>query len=273
MGLNGNYLYSCIKVNVEQDYLLLNELPSMISMNGKTFNVIYCTQSISGDIFLSNDNGPYITLGNAFAQIFFGRGETYECCLLTIHFITVAIFKLFDNHYKIFDSHSRDQHGIPSYFGTCVLLTVQGLENLVGFFQATYPGTCVPFEMKGVIINEVFTNNTENTSQLETNERLQTICHNETQCRSQVQKSVIYDNNQNNNTTKKLKKTDQEIREKRLQARRLNYLKRKQAESSLAKEERLKKCRRYQQQQRENESKHHQQSRLHTQQIYNVKKG
>ena len=49
---------------------------------------------------------------------------------------------------------ARDLHGMPHSSGTAVLLTVEGLNNLVTFFQkTTYHGRSMPFEIKGVSIN------------------------------------------------------------------------------------------------------------------------
>ena len=63
---------------------------------------------------------------------------------------------------------------------------------------------------------------------------------------------------------------DSETRNKRLQARCMNYLKRKNTERALMKEKRLQKCREYKQQKRANESDEHRQNRLQVQQANNI---
>ena len=73
--------------------------------------------------------------------------------MLTIGVNTVAVFKNSEQSFKIFDSHSRDLYGMPDSFGKCTLVCIEGLENVVSFFQMSCPETgAVPFEMKGVRI-------------------------------------------------------------------------------------------------------------------------
>ena len=43
---------------------------------------------------------------------------------------TVAIMMPFPGLFKVFDAHSRDVFGRPSALGYCVLISVEGLENL-----------------------------------------------------------------------------------------------------------------------------------------------
>ena len=46
-------------------------------------------------------------------------------------------------------------HGMPHAFGTCTLLSVEGLENLISYLQLSCLQTCtVPFEIKGVLISD-----------------------------------------------------------------------------------------------------------------------
>ena len=59
----------------------------------------------------------------------------FNCCLLTIGLNTVAIIKISEERFKIFDSHSRDLYGMLHSFGKCVLLTVEGFQNLTSYFQ------------------------------------------------------------------------------------------------------------------------------------------
>ena len=114
-------LYDCIKCSVKKD-LLLTDVPAMVSLNEKTYNLTYSGESLSGELFMTDNNGPYISLKNAFTEIFFGGETNCECSLLTIDCNTVAVFNMLNNSYRIFDSHSRDMWGMPSFSGTCVLL-------------------------------------------------------------------------------------------------------------------------------------------------------
>ena len=76
--------------------------------------------------------------------------------LLTIGMNTVAIIMPFPDVFKIFDSHSRDLHGMPCASGYCVLTSVEGVQNLVCYFQFTScdQNACIPFELKGVKCNK-----------------------------------------------------------------------------------------------------------------------
>ena len=178
----GNCLYDCIKCSVKKD-LLLTDVPAMVSLNEKTYNLTYSGESLSGQLFMTDNNGPYISLKNAFTEIFFGGETNCECSLLTIDCNTVAVFNMLNNSYRIFDSHSRDMWGMPSFSGTCVLLIVDGLENLVAFFKATsYRGTCVPFEMKGVLVNEACIGHNQDFEQLVNNQNAQGNCYKKRKC-------------------------------------------------------------------------------------------
>ena len=84
------------------------------------------------------------------SQSFFLSGIT-----IVIGINAFAVFRNLQHSFKIFDSHSRDLHGIPHSFGTCTLLSVEGLENLISYLQLSFLQACtVPFEIKGVLISD-----------------------------------------------------------------------------------------------------------------------
>ena len=57
----------------------------------------------------------------------------------------------FPGVFKVFDSHSRDVFGRPSQLGLCVLMSVEGIENLGEYFRLTTRSNVVtPFGLKGV---------------------------------------------------------------------------------------------------------------------------
>ncbi|CAB3979506.1 ATP-dependent DNA helicase PIF1 [Paramuricea clavata] len=128
----GNNLYSFISNSVKKSYLLLTDVPEMVSV----FDGIYCMQygePFAGDLMLFMEN--------------------YQHCMLTIGCNTVAIFKTSEGTFKVFDSHSRDLYGIPHPFGKCILASVDSIESLVIYFQSTIPpGNETPFEVKGVTV-------------------------------------------------------------------------------------------------------------------------
>ena len=66
---------------------------------------------------------------------------------------TVAILKK-NNGFKIFDSHSRDSQGMFDPCGTCVLVEIPSIYNLVEYFVNLYLGTIdAVYELKGVEIS------------------------------------------------------------------------------------------------------------------------
>jgi len=88
-------------------------------------------------------------------EVISNSGLNYNCCLLTVGIDTVAVFKNFEQSFKIFDSHSKDFYGMPHSFGKCTFLSIEGLENLVSYLQMSYSEEgVVPFEIKGVLISD-----------------------------------------------------------------------------------------------------------------------
>ena len=84
----------------------------------------------------------------------------YISFLLTIGCSTVAIYTTSNDVLKIFDSHARDSFGMADACGTCVLLEVNSINNLLQYFQNLYKCD-VLFELKGVKIAVAqFTENT-----------------------------------------------------------------------------------------------------------------
>lgn len=65
---------------------------------------------------MTSNNGPYMSLQNSLTQLFSNCELNYNCCLLTIGINTVAVIKDSEQSFKIFDAHSRDLHGIGSWF-------------------------------------------------------------------------------------------------------------------------------------------------------------
>ena len=94
---------------------------------------------------------PFVTLENALNEVF--HSLNYKSCLLTIGMNTVAIMMPFPDVFKVFNSHSRDLFGMSSVSGYCVLISVEGIQNLVQYFhltsQCSASSDYVPFELKG----------------------------------------------------------------------------------------------------------------------------
>ncbi len=150
----GNNLYSVVSQSLNQDFLLLTEVPELVDIENDTFHLQY-SESFSGALFMTVNNDPYVTLEHAFNEIFFTTN--YKSCLLTIGMNTIAIFMPFPDVFKIFDSHSRDLQGMPCASGSCILTSVEGVQNLVQYFELTScsqcQNVCILFELKGVKCN------------------------------------------------------------------------------------------------------------------------
>jgi hypothetical protein len=165
----GNGLYSCISSSINKPFLLLTDLPEMVSIFDKIYYLQY-SNPFAGDLFMTTDNLPHYSLENALNNLFFNSQLNYRYCLLTIDCNTVAILKTSDSNFKIFDPHSREM-GISIYpFGKCVLVSAEGINNLMIYFQNTVPqGNVTPFEVKGVSVqlqnSEITHQNTSNLCQ------------------------------------------------------------------------------------------------------------
>lgn len=100
----GNNLYSLVSQSINQDFLLLTEVPEFVAIDNHTFHLAH-SESFSGALFMTINNYPYVTLEHACNEIFFNLH--YKSCLLTIGMNTVAIFMPFPDVFKIFDSLTR----------------------------------------------------------------------------------------------------------------------------------------------------------------------
>ena len=152
----GNNLYISIRCSVRtNDYLLLTDVPHIVSICNKVYILEY-SESLTESLFLTSNNGPYMTLQNSLTEVFSNCQLNYHCCLLTIGINTVAVFKDSEQSFKIFDAHSRDLHEMPHSFGKCTLLTIEGIENLVSYLQIScLQIRVVPFEIKGVFVRNI----------------------------------------------------------------------------------------------------------------------
>ena len=151
--LNGNSLYTYISNSAPKDFLLLTELPAMISLYNSIYTFQY-SESYAGSVFMMVSNEPYMSLEVALKKVFLSSQLDYSHALLTIGCNTVAILKI-SEAFKVFDSHSRDSYGMPHSFGKYVRLTVFTLTDLVTYFQSTsvQAGGNLPYEIKGVSIS------------------------------------------------------------------------------------------------------------------------
>ena len=67
----GNNLYVSIRYSVQaNDYLLLTDIPCVVSHYNKVYTLQY-SESLTGSLFMTSNNGPYMSLQNSLAQIAF----------------------------------------------------------------------------------------------------------------------------------------------------------------------------------------------------------
>jgi hypothetical protein len=204
--VNADNLYAIISQHIQKDFLLLTDVPEVLSINNDTFNLEY-SDSFSGALWTEYNNEPYVTLEHAFHEVF--DGGNYKACLFIIRANTVAVLMPFPDVFKVSDSHSRDKHVIPAAMGYSVLVSIEGIQNLIHFFHNTnsckfYPGQNSQnslFELKGVKChrNISLSNNLDNTSN-------DTTSNNHEQQRKQ-QESVI---EKENGLAKRKEKKQQE---------------------------------------------------------------
>ena len=66
----GNNLYISIRCSVRtNDYLHLTDVPHIVSICNKVYILEY-SESLTGSLFLTSNNGPYMTLQNSLTEAF-----------------------------------------------------------------------------------------------------------------------------------------------------------------------------------------------------------
>lgn len=156
----GNELYSGLSRLSRQSYLLLTEVPEMITVCNTNYQLQY-SPSYTGAICDScavEDFNYCMPLENSIQALL---QQNYNSFFLTILSTTVAIYCTTDGKFKISDSHARDLFGMPHPQGKCVLLEVDTLNQLITYFQYVYQSPDVLFEIKGVHITEMLCDRVE----------------------------------------------------------------------------------------------------------------
>ena len=144
----GNELYSGLS---RQSYLLLTEVCEMIMV----FNINYqlqCSPSYTGTIHGTcevQDFNYCMSFANAMQAL---PGQNYKSFLLTTPSTRVG-FYCSEGKFKILIL-KVEIYGMLHTQGTCVLLEVNTLNELINYFQGLYQNPNVLFELKGVHINE-----------------------------------------------------------------------------------------------------------------------
>ena len=148
----GNQLYSTLSKLSGQMYLLLEELPTVITVEDADYS-IELSQSYTGNLLsVLDESVPFVLpLDSALEQL---QQEAFHSFLLTIEYNTVSIFTESNSVVKVFDSHARNSFGMPHPHGTCVLLEFDSVRNLIEYFKFVYRPDVI-YEIKGVKINHV----------------------------------------------------------------------------------------------------------------------
>ena len=161
----GNCLYSTLLQTTKEMFLLLTDLPTMVSLFETSYDLRF-SESYSG--FLSGDSNhvtdfPYVmSLAAAFDSLL---RENYSSFILTIGSYAVAIYSLANGRYKIFDSHSKDLSGLTHPLGTCTLIEIDSLDNVVQYLHTFHAQTInTTYEVKDVRIQEMHIDNGNDTA-------------------------------------------------------------------------------------------------------------
>ena len=100
----GNQLYSSLSRLSRQMYLLLEELPTMVTVEDYDYS-IELSPSYTGNLYLPamNESVPFVMpLDSALQQL---QQEAFHSFLLTIEYNTVSIFSESTGVIKVFDFH------------------------------------------------------------------------------------------------------------------------------------------------------------------------
>ena len=96
------------------------------------------SESYSGNLHAATlkENIPYVMPLDCALQSLIQ--ESYNSFLLTIGCNTISIYTIPNGSLKIFDTHERDSFGMAHSHGTCVLLEINSINNLVEYFKNLY---------------------------------------------------------------------------------------------------------------------------------------
>ena len=167
MGI-GNELYSALSKLSKHTYLLLTELPNMLTILDTHYQLQF-SETYTGNLHAVtiDENIPYVMPFACSLQNLLQ--ENYDLFLVTIACNTVSVYIMPNGSLKIFDSHSRDSFGMAHPHGTCVLLEVTSVHHLTEYFKICYRGD-VLFELKGVKITTAVANTSNDTSNAKSSE-------------------------------------------------------------------------------------------------------
>jgi hypothetical protein len=148
----GNQLYTRLSQSARQSFLMQSELPSLLNVFDTDYELQY-SESYTGNTHEDTSIEGYnncTSLQTAFQCL---MSNNYTSFILTIGCPAVGIYCHGDITFKVFDSHARDAYGRSNAHGTCVLIELSSLDNLILYFKSIHDNAI--FEIKGVRVNEV----------------------------------------------------------------------------------------------------------------------
>jgi hypothetical protein len=131
----GNQLYIRLSQSARQSFLMQSELPTLLNVFDTDYEVQY-SESYTGNTHEETSIEGYnncTSLQRAFQCL---MSNNYTSFILTIGCTTVGIYRHGDIAFKVFDSHARDVYGRGNAHGTCVLIELLSLDNLVLYFKS-----------------------------------------------------------------------------------------------------------------------------------------
>ena len=135
-----NNFFSKLSQCTGQVYLMQTELPAMMVMSEKNYQLHYSdsyTDNLHNSDSIIEGYQYSLPIDSAFASLL---PQNYSSFILTIGCIGVSIYHTQSDNgsYKIFDSRARGEYGRSQPQGTCVLLEVPSIQGLVQYFQAIH---------------------------------------------------------------------------------------------------------------------------------------
>ena len=155
---NKSFIQCCESLNMEPNMLLVRDLPSTITVQGNMFE---CDQKDT-DIHTGTLNQPIspdstfrfsVSISEAIVNGFAHSNS----CLLVCGGQTIAIAKD-NNHFFIFDPHSRGKDGLLHPTGSAVLVVFSTIQTLISFIKRLFIdslllGSSEVFELVPIIIS------------------------------------------------------------------------------------------------------------------------
>ena len=148
----GNQLYSRLSQSARQAFLLQAELPTMLNVFDTDYELQF-SESFTGNVHQETTIEGYDYCTSLEMALQSLLSDNYTSFIITIGATAVSTYCHGNIGFRVFDSHARDLYGRSNINGTCVLLELSSLNNLIQYFQSIHNNDV--FEFKGVKIHKV----------------------------------------------------------------------------------------------------------------------